>query len=132
MESANKQWEERTAMLKQELASGQSGGGSGGGGGVRGGGGGGGGAAALPMSGDAGPWQEALLRSASFAAAQQAELALQQEICSNWPRSSVRARPIGRSAAAGCSSPPRPRPVSSTVSGTTPRRSDPLSYSTGR
>ncbi len=98
MESANKQWEERTAMLKQELAAGQgAGGGAGAGGGMRGGGGGGGGGGmSLPMSGDAGPWQEALLRSANIAAAQQAELAIQQEIMqqlaeaigqgsANWP-----------------------------------------------
>ncbi len=98
MESANKQWEQRTALLKQELAAGGGGGGSGGGGGFQGGGGGsqGGGMPMMPMSGDAGPFQEALLRSAHFAAAQQAELAIQQEIMqqlsevigqgsTNWP-----------------------------------------------
>ena len=48
------------------------------------------------MSGDAGQFQEALLRSASFAAAQQAELAIQNEVMqqlveviglgsANWP-----------------------------------------------
>ena len=60
MESANKQWEERTALLKQELAAGQGGSG-GGGGGFQGGGGGGsqgGGMPMMPMSGDAGPIQE--------------------------------------------------------------------------
>jgi hypothetical protein len=91
MESANKQWEERTEILKQQLESGQ-----GGGGGNRGGGGGGGGMPMAAMSGDAGQFQEALMRSASFAAAQQAEMAIQNEIMqqlaevigqgsANWP-----------------------------------------------
>ncbi len=71
MEAANKQWEERTEMLKQQIESSQGGGGGGHGG------------AGIPMaamSGDAGQFQEALLRSAGFAAAQQAELAIQNEI----------------------------------------------------
>ncbi len=93
MESANKQWEERTEMLKQQIESAQGSGG-GEGGGFRGGG--GGGMPMAAMSGDAGQFQEALMRSASFAAAQQAELAIQNEIMqqltevigqgsANWP-----------------------------------------------
>ncbi len=111
MESANKQWEERTAMLKQQIESGQSGGG--GGGGFHGGGGGGGGGMSMPtMSGDAGQFQEALMRSASFAAAQQAELAIQNEIMqqlaevigqgsANWPVRRSRLFKTASSSAAG-------------------------------
>ena len=73
MEAANKQWEERAAMLKQELGAASAGGAvafHAGGGGF----------APSGLSGDNGPLQEALMRSANFAAAQQAELAIQNEV----------------------------------------------------
>jgi uncharacterized membrane protein YgcG len=82
-------WQASLDAIKDQLgaaasgAGGQGGNGNGGGsGGGSGGGGngGGGGGSFVGLSGDAGAWQEALMRSASIAAAQQVEMAIQNEI----------------------------------------------------